>query len=166
VLDKTMSRRVFVGTSLAALGSLTAGPLSGASAVSNDAETDARAAFSEYVGLAAALGIPLVTDEPYSWAQDARSRIPAEAAARSSRAVSALTDAHKRLSLRVEDIYGSARALNAALRTSAQLRESVQFGLAAVVDPNAFVDTAALATGRFPESSGQPLPRLEPYPLG
>lgn len=56
--------------------------------------------------------------------------------------------------------------LNSALRSRGELQQLARFGLAAVVDMSAFVDTASLAAGNFPESASQQLPRIPAYPLG
>jgi len=162
-----VSRRSFMLGGLSTLGALAVTrPASGAPSGEPAGDPEVVEAMRTYVGLAAALSIPLVTRDPVAWEARGDDTVSPSDNARANYAFRTLTDARRELDLRTNDVYGSTRRLNAALRSRPELQKLAGFGLAAVVDPNAYVDTAELATGRFPESEGDDLPRLARYPMG
>jgi len=163
----SVSRRSFMLGGLSSLGAIAvAGPAGAAPPEEPEGNREIAEAMRTYVGLATALSLPLVTRDPVAWEARGDDTVSPTDNARANYAFGALTDARKELDLRTDDVYGSTRRLNAALRTRPELQKLAGFGLAAVVDPNAYVDTASLAVGRFPESDAEQLPRLTPYPMG
>jgi hypothetical protein len=115
---------------------------------------------------AVALGIPLTTTDPSAWESDLESRLPAAAASRAQSTTVSVGDAGAAAKLSPTSAYEASTRFNAFLQSRPEAQPLVAAALTAIVDPNGFVDTATLARGNFPTGPDQPLPRLQPFPLG